>query len=273
MERYRQTSDAIDTRFDQMPAFLDGRLMLVIVMATAVWGPMRLGEIEALIGKRYHSSRTGRAAKMLEDMKICVRTIRGARNVTVELDRRHPLAMPLRRLAREMYHLYLEPVAMATPVRTSQRIRYRVPATPKHDAAGLNMHLLGSGPQIRVLHLVAESISMPGFAIRRFLGASRAVYKAIRSLEKYGIVRTIARGQDLYVRLDRSWPGHTALWLLVRQMNKYLPEYAAFASVNRRRRRIREYTWETRLRRARQRRRRPFANSACIIVKRTARSK
>jgi DNA-binding transcriptional ArsR family regulator len=242
---------SVDARFSKtLPPFFEGRYVLAIVVCTAVWGPMRLREIENALGKTIPSYRTGGAARFLEKRGICVLTYRGYHNITVELDRRHPYAKELRRFARKLYKIYFESQVVQTPLRRGQQIRYKTPAIPKRDPASLDLHIFGDDTRMRVLHLLAEAISVPAFALRRLLGTSRAIYKTIRTLEEAGIVRTIVRGNDLYVRLDRSWPAHMELWLLLRKLNRHLPEYAAMAAVNRGRRRSGEYSWVKRLRRA-----------------------
>jgi len=231
-----------------VPPFFDGPLMLVIVIATAVWGPLRLREIELLLGKPVRSTRTGQAAKRLEQMKICALTFRGLRNITVELDRRHPMAHMIRNFALKLYPTYLAPFIVAVRPRNKSQIHYLVPATPKHDVASLDMHVLGHGPPIRMLHLLAQSRSMPAFAIQRFLGVSQANFRTIHKLEGLGILRTSCKGVDLYVRLNRSWYAHTALWDLLSALNQHLPEYEAMAEIDKRRRRALLYTWAKRVR-------------------------
>jgi hypothetical protein len=235
------------------PPLFDGRLMLIIVMATSVWGPMRLGEIEALMGKQCHSSNTGRAARFLERLGICVITYRGKTNITVELDRRHPMAMKVRRLGRRLYTSYLAPISRKLPKRTAKQIRYRTPAIPKHEPSTLDMHIFGNRPQMRILHLLAESGSLPAFMVRRLLGTSHAIYKAIRELESAGIVKTRPKGQALYVRLDTSWSGHLPLRALLKALNKHLPEYSAMAAVHRKRRKMHQYSHRLKIRRTRAR--------------------
>jgi len=246
---YPQRGSLDGRRAETAPPLFDGRLMLTIVMATSVWGPMRLGEIEALIGKKYHSSRTGQAARMLQDQGICICSYRGKRNIRVELDRRHPMFIPIRRLGRKLYAHYIEPTASALPIRRAKQIRYNIPAFPKLEASSLNMHVFGDRPQVRVLHLLAESGSLPAFMITRLLGTSHAIYSAIRELENIGIVRTRRKGVDLYVRLNRQWHAAEELRLLLKSLNRHLPEYAAMAAVHRRRRKLHQYTWTLRLRR------------------------
>jgi hypothetical protein len=251
VERKHLSPDA--RRRGLAPPLFDGRLMLIVVMATSVWGPIRLGEIEALMGKQYHSSRTGRAARLLERLGICVITYRGKTNITVELDRRHPMALKVRRLARRLYASYLAPVSCKIPKRTAKQIRYRTPAIPKHEPSTLDMHLFGNRPQMRVLHLLAESGSLPAFMIRRLLGTSHAIYRAIRELENAGIVKTRPKGQALYVRLDTSWSGHLPLRALLKALNRYLPEYSAMAAVHRKRRKMHQYSHQIKIRRTRAR--------------------
>lgn len=243
-------------RAKMAPPLFEGRLMLTIVMATSVWGPMRLSEIESLIGRTYHSSRTGQAARKLERLGICVCTYRGKRNITVEMDRRHPMFVKLRRLGRKLYAFYIEPHATTLPISRGKQIRYNVPALPKRDPATIDYHIFGDRPQVRVLHLLVEALSLPAFMIAKLLGTSHAVYKAIHDLETAGLIRTRRKGVDLYVRLNTTWPAHLELQTLLKSLNEHLPEYAAMAAVHRQRRAAHLYSWTVRLRRGYRRGRR-----------------
>ncbi len=158
------------------------------------------------------------------------------------------MANRIRLLARRLYGVYLKPFIHRLP-KPRSKIRYIAPPVPKYDVEDLENHALGGGTEVRILHLLAEGISMPAFALRRFLGTSRAMYKSVRKLEQAGIVRTIVRGRDLYVRLDRSWFAHRSLWSLLRVLNRQLSEYEAFAEINKNRRLLNEYTNKKRLRR------------------------
>jgi hypothetical protein len=149
--------------------------------------------------------------------------------------------------------LYLAPILRKVPKRRGKQIRYRTPAIPKHDSSALDMHIFGNRPQMRVLHLLAESGSLPAFMIRRLLGTSHAIYKAIRELENAGIVKTRPKGQALYVRLDTSWNGHLPLRALLKALNRHLPEYSAMATVHRKRRKMHQYSHQVKIRRTRAR--------------------
>jgi hypothetical protein len=227
--------------------FFDGRLRMLIIMATSEWGPMRLWEIERIAGRRYSSYRTSEAARYLEANGLVSIRSKNPINVTVGLDRRHPAFKEVQRFGKALYHLYLAPRASWTPRKRRNPIS---PIGPKHEIDALNMHVLGDDFRFRMLHLLAEVISCPAYVLVRSLGGSHACYETIRELERFGVVRTLSGsklvgGKRTYsVRLDRAWPAHPALWNLLNKLNESMPEYGDLAAVYRYERVRRRHTFK-----------------------------
>jgi hypothetical protein len=234
--------------------FFDGGAMLVVVMATAAWGPLRICEIDQLRGYYEIGSPTVSAIKRLVRLKVCTRTVHNRRNVTVELDRRHPAAHEIRHFALKLYYEFMAPHVSSMPKRSRNQIRYNQPDTPKYEPRSLDLHILGKRARIRVLHSLAEARDQPVGALVRLLGISRAANTEIRRLESIGILKTRSKGVDLYVSLNPSWGPAPQLRRLLKTLNAHLPEYSAIATVHRARRKKGLYKWAVRLRLARRRR-------------------
>lgn len=87
-------------RADLLPFFFGGS-----IKAYHRHGRRRMGAPsplpgEAMIGKGCHSNNTAIAARELERLAICKLIHSGYHNISVELDRRHPLAPQIKALAR-----------------------------------------------------------------------------------------------------------------------------------------------------------------------------
>jgi hypothetical protein len=215
---------------------------------------MRFGEIEALIGKTTHNKNTGMAARYLERKKLALVTAKSDTNIRVELDRRHPLHSEIKSLGRALYDVYLKDHIVKEPVRghgSRWKIwphRYKKKELPSYPWDEIDRHVLGDDDMVRALHLVAEGVSVPGFAIIKALGTSRGLEKRLHQLCDLGILKRRAHGNTWFYRLDRSWPAHFKLWRILRKCNQHIPDYPTFAKVHKRRRIQGRYTFKYRLR-------------------------
>jgi hypothetical protein len=217
------------------PPFFDGRYRMQIVMALSRWGPMRLNEIAALTGESARAtSHWNRATRHLERLRVIVRHKRHPTHLVVGLDRAHPAHREIRWFGEKLYELYLAPSAPRTPAKRRRPLPAGVPPDP--DA--LDLHVLGAGGQIRLLHLIVETRSSPGYVLVRGLGLHLNAYKRLRAWSEYGVVllrfaRRKVNRRHFAVHLDRRWPAHPALYALLKRLNTWMPEYAQIAQAYR----------------------------------------
>jgi hypothetical protein len=220
------------------PPFFDGRVRMQVVMAVSTWGPMRFMEISALTGESANANpKWNNAAKYLERLGVLVRHHNNPRHVVVGLDRRHPAFKEIQRFGKALYPLYIAPDAPWTPEKRKNPLP--VPGT-KHDPADLDLHVLGRSARTRMLHLIAETSSSPGYVLVQSLGLSHGSYASLGNWERHGVVlrryerrHTNVSVKRFAVHLDRSWPAHRALWTLLKKLNSWMPDYGDAAEAYR----------------------------------------
>lgn len=82
MTTFRRSKGSVKpARKEGLPPFFAGELSLGIIMALSEYGPLRLGEIEKITGRTYHSANTHRACKVLQRQGVVVCTVRSRINV------------------------------------------------------------------------------------------------------------------------------------------------------------------------------------------------
>lgn len=224
-------SRSFDARgWETAPFFFDGRLMLLTVAGVATLGPLRLYEIERLLGRTDHSSNTNRAAKRLESLGICSRLVQSRIHVTVALNGNHPYLREIRALGRALYDLYVDRATCHEHTRGRRR-NCNVTFAGVSNPNAFDRHVLGRAVGIRLLHLLAEVESIPMYEIFNLLGTSHAICTITRRYRDAGVIKAEPIGHTVHVRLDTAWAAYRPLLRLIKAANERLPEYAAMAAV------------------------------------------
>jgi hypothetical protein len=146
--------------------------------------------------------------------------------------RQHPAFQENQRFGKALYELYLAPIVAWTP---PKRIKPLRSDGPTYEPKTLGLHVLGDVVWARLLHLIVETRSSPGYVLVQGLGIStNGGYGALIDLERYGIilrrfeVRHLSE-KRVSVHLNRKWPPHAALYGLLKRLNSWMPEYEQIA--------------------------------------------
>lgn len=195
------------------PPFLDGRLRLQIFMAISQWGLLRISEIAEMTGESARGDRNWNSAvRHLERLGVHRKQYIDGRHYYVCIDKRHPASRLLQEFGKKLYTLYFELIITWTP--TKKRTEYWT-TKERFDPATLDLHIFGGEARGRLLHLIAEIRSSPGFVLLQTLGLSHGSYQSINDWKRFGIVATLYPNMHIKKRWGCSsgsplaWTSHT----------------------------------------------------------------
>lgn len=227
----RGVNSSIPAAKAEIPPFFGGPFQTGMIMALSKYGSLRLGQIEAALGRFVHNKSTHLAIRALQEYGLVTTWRRSRIYVVADLDQRHPCYEELRAFGTALYDHYIVLERAKPPFE-----RYP-PLNPEGPLETVPTLRIGLSTTWEYLHLLSETGWCYVKYLLRWCGGSHAVYGKegqFEYLESLGVVKTKTHNGQTCMKLNDHWFAAKELKSLLLKMNEAMPQYRGMAEVYRR---------------------------------------